>query len=920
MKTIRLLTIVCVVLCCLCALSACGESIPQLSAPVDVKVEDATLTLTWKAVKDARLYTVLITAEGEKEGREVIASKNSYALSSLTEGTYEIKVKANGKQDVNEDSPWSEPIPFVREAEPGMVFTLINGGTEYEVTNKGNATGNIVIPDIYRNKPVTSIGKKAFFNKSDVTGVKLGANIKTVGEYAFGNCSYLTTVEFSKGLTSIGESAFAGCRLLEGTIEIPEGVTYIPANTFAYCAKITEVKLGPAVTSIGEKAFTDCKGLTSLTLPDSVISIDASAFFLCESLSSVKLSESLVSIGDYAFSDNPSITSVVIPNSVKTIGEGAFFECTALETVQLGSGVEKIALGAFMSTKLWESSETNEVYVGKWFLGLKNVSADKVTLRDDTYAIANQALMNNQKLTSMILPDSLKIIGDGAFALSSITGIAIGSGVEIIGAEAFQGCSKLSGISLGAYRTSDDEPLNSSLIEIDSYAFMKCTSLQWIQIPETVTTIGSYAFKDSGLPAQGGLVYAGNWLVGYKEDFTGEASVAKGTVGIANYAFYQCKELTSVKLPESLKLLGRAAFYECTALTTVELPETLEHIEDYTFYRCSNLKLFALPNALKTIGRSAFYKCGTTYIDPESDTNEDTLVIPIGVEVIGDYAFYGCGEKTVVEGGDVVIRGLDIVMMGDNVTHIGAYAFYGMISLKQVSVGNGLVSIGEKAFFKCEQLTTFTVGNGLKTIGEKAFYQCEALTSVSLPASMETIGAYAFYRCYDLVSVQLGGTEIIGDYAFFYCSALEELTLPVSLKQIGKQAFRNCKALTSVSIGSQIESIDQHAFYGCSALTLYCEPAAAPEGWNTRWNSGYRPVVWGCTLSEEKDYVLSYGKEAGSIKNLNATNTLSDPTRAGWVFLGWGANSSATNASYTSANLNEAPDGRRLYAIWVEQE
>ena len=70
MKKIRLLTIVCFVLCCLCVLSACGDSIPQLSAPVRVSVEDATLTLTWKEVKDARLYTVLITPEGEKEGRE----------------------------------------------------------------------------------------------------------------------------------------------------------------------------------------------------------------------------------------------------------------------------------------------------------------------------------------------------------------------------------------------------------------------------------------------------------------------------------------------------------------------------------------------------------------------------------------------------------------------------------------------------------------------------------------------------------------------------------------------------------------------------------------------------------------------------------------------------------------------------------
>ncbi len=921
MKRIRLLIAFSLIVCFLLAVSAC-DSLPTLSSPDDLEIDDATLTLSWDEVKNARMYTISVTAEGSGEIKEYISSRSSYPLSQLDVGNYSIKVKANGKDGQNEDSDWSDPVPFTREREPGMVFTLINNGTEYEVSDKGTATGDIVIPTTYRNKPVTSIGNKAFFNKSDVTGITLSENIRSIGDFAFTNCSYLTSINLPSSLTSIGESAFASCRLLAGELVIPDGVSAIPKNAFAYCAKLTGVTFGSKVDSIGINAFTDCKSLTSITIPDSVTALGEYAFASCESVTELNIGNGLENIGDYAFSDLPCLESVVIPDVVTRIGKAAFYSCVALSDVTLGSGVEIVDIDAFWETALWNNSPTNEIYAGGWLIGFKDPTMMSVTFKENTVGIANCAFYGNQTITQLTLPDSVRIIGEGAFALTMLNSVVIGSGVEVVGAQAFAACQNLTNVILGSYDFTSGKLRSSNLKVIDSYAFRECASLRSIEIPESVTMIGTYAFRNSGIYniATGGVVYAGNWLVDYTETLKGEVIVRDDTVGIANYAFYKCDTITSATLPSTVKIVGRAAFYDCGALVSVSLPETLRVIEDYTFYRCEMLKLFNLPPMLKSIGRSAFYKCGSIYIDGDVDTDADTLVIPSSVEFIGDYAFFGCGQEIPANqemGTESVTHGIDVIIIGDGVKSIGNKAFYGFASLKRLVLGNGVESIGEKAFYKCTNLEDVTFGSALKTIGERAFYKCSALKSVILPDGVVDVGAYAFYKCESIISLRLGrSVTSIGDYAFYGCKEIKELYLPTSLTSIGKQAFRNCKALTSVILADNIDKIDAHAFYGCSLMTIYSELDGPKDGWNDYWNSSYRPVVWGCALSEEKDFVVSVEKREKSVTNRNPANTLCAPTRLGYSFIGWNTNASAPSAQFTAEELTDVTNGVLLYAIW----
>ncbi len=917
MKYFRLL-ILCFIIISLCLLCSCSTD-EALDTPLGVEVEYDTLTLKWKAVEGAKVYTVRIEPEG-KEPYEVSVSKNNYQLEPLEEGKYSITVKATDNSGRFLDSELSLPLEFIREKETGLSFKLINGGTEYEVSDKGSATGVIEIPETYRKKPVTAIGTKAFFNKSDVIEVKLPQSISKIGDFAFANCSYLTKINLPEGLTHLGESAFSGCRILGGRLDLPDSLSAIPDGAFAYCSSLTEIDFGTGVESIGKNAFTDCSDLEALVFPPQLKELGDFAFAACADVTSVSFNEGLVCIGEFVFSKVMLLNSVALPNSLKSIGSGAFYHCSALVEISLGDAVEVIGASAFLDTPIYTSSLTNEIYVGNWFIGLRDDTVSRIEIKAGTLGIANNALFGNKYIRSVELPNTVERIGSLAFAGSQIVSIVTGSGVTCIADQAFLSCDQLVTALLGSYDSTTGMIKDSSLESIGSYAFMNCSRIERIEIPESVKDIGSYAFRNTGIfnNALTGVVYADNWLVDFNDNITNEVSVYSGTKGIARYAFYNCGILTNITIPNTVKVIGRGAFYNCTALESVILPDTLERIEDYTFYCCGKLRLTLLPPMLREIGRSAFYKCSTVK-DYNTDTDNDMLQIPSGVTYIGDFAFYGCGYRQ-VDGldGETETGGIDILIIGDSVEYIGRCAFYGFASLKSVTVG-GTAMIGEKAFYKCESLEEITVSTALVSVGDMAFYRCDSLIRVILPDTLERIGDYAFFKCGSLKEVKLGkGLLRIGDFAFFANKLLENVYIPSAVTEIGEQAFRDCDAITSIVLGSSVSFIGDHAFYSCDTLTIYTEHTTIPSSFSKNWNSTFCPLILGCELTLDSEYVASVTANEGFIVNNFTDTVLSDPMRMGYIFVGWSASPLSDEANYYACDLAALPSGIKIYSVWIE--
>lgn len=227
--------------------------------------------------------------------------------------------------------------------------------------------------------------------------------------------------------------------------------------------KIKFVEFGEGITKIGYRTLFSWNGISikSLKLPSTLVKIGGCAFenvsFLCE----LQLPNLLVYIGDCAF-EHASIGKLVIPDKVEYIGENAF--CGARITdITFGAGIRQIEEGAFSDTyssKILNSLEKtkykNGYYVGDennpyyMLVGVSSNEIFSLEIHPDTVMIYDRACMDCIFLKNIILPDSVKIIGDMAFyGCISLTSVSLGQGMERLNGYAFYNCSSLETISIG---------------------------------------------------------------------------------------------------------------------------------------------------------------------------------------------------------------------------------------------------------------------------------------------------------------------------------------------------------------------------------------------------------------------------------------------------------------------------------------
>ena len=922
-KFCLLLSLISLCVVCLILMSSCAA---DLDAPKNLKLNEATQTLSWNKCKGASGYTILI---GDVE---VSTLSNSYSLEKLEPGDYIIKVKARGDGEETKDSEYVE-FAFTREYETGLRYKLINNNKEYQLVGIGTATGDVVMESVYRGKPVTSIAASALAGNSRITSFVIGEHVKEIGKKAFYNSKAMISVTIPEGVETLGVNAFQTCTKLL-SVTIPSTITDIPDYAFGYCRALQSLTIGENVKTIGTKAFTDCESLTKLVIPDSVTTMGADAFSSCEALTSVVLSKNLeaipknafyrckllaeitlgdkiTSIGSYAFGDCELLTKISIPDSVTSLGDYAFTSCEALAEVEMSEGMREIGAYAFYNTKLYNDSP-DVVYVGNWIVGCKNeeITQDevKLQLREETVGLGTAAFMNCKQIDSIKLPN-VKFIGDYAFAncenLLGYAFTAFSNELETIGDYAFANCPLLDSFNFG-----------TALTTIETYAFMGCVRLNEVSFPDTLTKIGTRAFNNTGLyTAASNLVYADKWVVGCKSG-SGNVAIKEGTIGISDYCFYQ-QWIEEVTMPNSLRIIGRGAFYECMTITLQKLPTGLKTIGDYAFYNCyygmfgGDDLILNLPLGLESIGRSAFYQaqlCG--------------VVIPGTVKEIGAYAFWGCyllGAPEITDmDGNLIARGR--VVLGEGIETIGSRAFYGCAGLETLVIPDSVTTLGERVFNKCTALKNVTIGSGLKALGDYMFYNCVAIEEIVISDGVEEIGNYAFRGCEKLASITFGqNITKIGDFAFLGCTSLKSVVLPDSVTEIGRYAFRGLSSATSIYLSENVEVIGQHAFYGCNIATIYCEDVELQRLWHERFNSSYRPIVFGVTFSEDGTYVQSFTVTETAIDNHDALNGVTAPRRTGYTFAGW-ATEPAGEVVYAAADVATAPVGTTLYAVYTEGE
>ena len=258
---------------------------------------------------------------------------------------------------------------------------------------------------------------------------------------------------------------------------------------------------GDSVTGIGDIAFGYCTSFTSVKIPDSVTSIGMNAFSYCATLTSVNIGNGVTSIGSYAFNDC-ALFYLTIPNSVISIGAGAFYNCAGLTYITIPDSVTSIGSGAFSNTAYYNdaSNWTNEVlYVGNHLIEAKPTVSNKYVIKNGTITIASSAFSRCHSLTSVVIPDSVTTVDGGAFfGCTKLTNIAVesnDSNYKSIDGNLYTKDGKtLIQYAMGKTETSFVVP--DSVTVIGDYAFAYCDSLTSITIPDSVTSIGDRAFSN----------------------------------------------------------------------------------------------------------------------------------------------------------------------------------------------------------------------------------------------------------------------------------------------------------------------------------------------------------------------------------------------------------------------------------------
>ena len=491
----------------------------------------------------------------------------------------------------------------------------------------------------------------------------------------------------------------------------------------------------------------------------------------------------VVEIDDNVFANCTNLVNLKIGNNVEKIGKNAFKGCTNLKNIEVPNSLESIGFMAFEGC----TNLKYNVYDQACYLGNEN----------SPYLVLMKA--TSTQISSCEIYEYAKFIVEGAFKdCTALTNILVPSSVISVGRGAFEGC----------------------------------IGLESIKVPFVGLTLYGEEYTDFGF-----IFGLGNKDVptSLKEvTITGETNIPKN-------AFWECENLKTIVISDSITNIGECAFYGCKGLERITLPfvgatlngkenthfgyifgatsaylnknnvpKSLKEvivtggtkIDELAFYECDNVTNITLPNTISIIGPNAF-----------SYTSLKELVIPNSVKKIEPSVFSYC-------------ESLETITISEGVLSIGEMAFDGCVNLKNVTLPNSLTEIENAAFFNMPNLK-YNIFNGGNYLGnEENPYlvfvsptDIEELTTFEINPNTKFINSYAFSGCTLLESVEIPNSVVsIGEYAFANCSSLVSLSIPESVLNIGMSAFEGCDHLENVQIPNSLAEAGRFLFYGCNSF------------------------------------------------------------------------------------------------------
>ena len=788
-----------------------GWKITEVVKPIEVDV-------TTEEKPDINIDDII--SEDKKDGEITIAGdptamKTILIGSRAFEGCTNLRLKLNNSTNITyiiASDAFSEGAKIWYGAAEATDL-LINADTTGQTAGKENAwvvaepNLKVFLPTgVTQNSTNTSYGKYQYTDDQGTWYFDLiDSNGKTVTLSSNNNMS----------VSTLGASTYANSNTYTAKLKkfVPnDGVTRVNIPKFIGISQDSDKY---AVTELYE-TFQNRDGLISIAIPDSVTSIGEYAFSNCSSLTSISMPNSVVIIGARAFAYCNSLTEISIPDSVTSMNESSiFYQCNALETVNIGAGVNSVIwLTARMKNIKISSNNPYLTTDGQAIFNKvsEGLAVSKYFSLNQVYEIPNKLLLNNVEYPVTQIKSSV-------FSGKDITKITIPNNIITIGYRAFEYCPKLTSVIFeeGSKLTtiSGKQPYISGANGV----FRGCKSLTSITIPDSVTSIGAYAFSEcTGLKTikfgdKSNLISIGsNAFQGCTSLTAANLDVNSKLEKIESYAFQNCSSLTSITIPDSVTSIGNYAFSKCSNLTSINIGAGIQDVawlpnnfsgsisisENNQYLATDTKAIFAKSNGELSV--SKYMSADTTYDIPSS-------INGLPVTSIGDSSFESYSSLT-------------SITIPDSVISIGESAFSGCSGLLSIIIPDSVKSIGSHAFYKCSSLPEIVIPDGLTIINGNTFYNCTALVKVIIPNNVTSIGIQAFYGCSGLISVNIGsGVTNIGENAFLGCSSLNSIIIPDSVNSIGRQGFMGCSNLSTLSIGKGLASIGYDAFANCNKLT-----------------------------------------------------------------------------------------------------
>jgi|GEM_PF-1162542 len=638
--------------------------------------------------------------------------------------------------------------------------------------------------------------------RETVSSCVIHEDTRVIGAWAFCDCIRIKRIDIPERVTSIEVGAFANCTKL-ASVSLPGGLIYIKSIAFSNCTALSEIIFPCSVRYLGEYAFRNCSSLSSVFLPDGISVIPESVFKGCSSISTLSIPENLELIEEGAFNGCDQLTDIYYGGSEVSWDEidmdqntADLFDSAVIHfNGRCGSGLiwtfdeERETLTIVGSGDMYNFDDTSNR--APWYE--KRGLITTVNLPENTTSIGAYSFSGLTGISDIVIPARIKEIGESAFSgCSSLNdvrytgtpelwdGISIAVGNEPLTNSTihyvdFGACGEsvfwtydleshkllISGFGdMANYSSSASYPWHeygSEIVSIDiaegvtsigDYAFLGCSSLVNMSLPESLGNIGVSSIPTSSSLTYitfGNAEYLGNannpyvLLVKAVETAT-SCNINANTKIISYYAFADCMRLRNIVIPDGVTTICSGAFANCSRIQEINIPASVTEISGNIFMSCSSLSSIT--------------------VDPNN-------------------VIYHSRNNCIIERATgVLIAGCksSVIPVDGSITEIGQYAFFGSSLLTEINVPESVMSIGQYAF-----------------------QNCRSLTSIDFPSNLLSIGQYAFCGCSEIKNVEVPGSiSVLENNTFMNCSSLNSVILPNSVRSVENSAFNGCTSLSRI--------------------------------------------------------------------------------------------------------------------------